>query len=309
MTSEKIQGKFIEKFKEIEGVNGFYDLVPYTDGNIGFSIKKDFGQVDTRNVSLISLYVSNKPEDPEGKRPIIIDVAYGEKRDEGVSIRAYDKTKISSPIDLTSRDDYYYDILSNKLFNKTKEISPLTLADEIYGQHIKPTEFIRGFWLRVKMVFWRIILNYVFKSLSILFHYLLFVITGDKYSYEPVMQEEISNNRIVGHRFKALIGHQKNREMKDVLEERTKFDFLGYKTSYWIIISYSIINLALYAYFEYENWKPPIVVTLLRSNFLTLIYVIVSLWLMEAVLPEILKFLIKHTAILSFNSTYKRIRI
>lgn len=309
MNQEEMQQNFVDVFRKIDGVSGFYGLTPYTDGNIGFSIKKDFSPSDAdEHTSIISFYVPNKPGELDEKKHIIIDANYGEKRGESISIRATEKTSISAPIDLISADDYYYDFSTKKLFHKTEEISPIALAQKIYSEHIKPTKPVRGLWLRIKLLFWKEILRTAFELLSRFFHYLLLIITGDRYSYVPVLQEEILNNQIIAHRFKEMVGHTKERG-RAISQEGAKFNFLGYQASYWTIIFYSILNLALYLYCEAINWKPPIVVTLIKNSFLTLIYVIVSLWFLEAVVPRALKFLIKYSAVFSFRSASKRIRV
>jgi hypothetical protein len=136
------------------------------------------------------------------------------------------------------------------------------------------------------------------------------VITGDRYSYAPIMEKEVLNNIIVSHRFKDLVGHPvQGGRGRVIAKDAPKFNFLGYQASYWTIIFYSIVNLALYLYFEYINWKPPVVITLLKNSFLTLLYVVVSLWFLEAVATRVLKWLIKKTAVLSFLSASKRIRV
>jgi hypothetical protein len=310
MNPEEIRSQFIAKFNGAEGVDGFYAFVPYTDGNIGFSIRKDLNPSDAEHASILSFYLPNKAGESDDKKQLIIDANYGEKRDEGVSIRVEEKVTISSPIDLISSDDYCYDAVNDVLLKKGDEITPIDLLNDIYNQHIKPTKPWRGFFLRTKIIFWRIILKNFFEFLSSCFHYTLLVITGDRYSYAPIMEKEVLNNIIVSHRFKDLVGHPvQGGRGRVIAKDAPKFNFLGYQASYWTIIFYSIVNLALYLYFEYINWKPPVVITLLKNSFLTLLYVVVSLWFLEAVATRVLKWLIKKTAVLSFLSASKRIRV
>jgi hypothetical protein len=309
MTPQEIQEQFIEKFREIENVNGFHAFTPYTDGNIGFSVRKDLNPHDDQHTSLLSLYLRNQPGQPEERKPLIVDANYVTRNGEELSYKEEEKTKISSPGDLTSGDDHYYDITHNIVLSKTKELSPTALINEVYEQHIKPTKLFQGFWLRIKLFFFRIVLVKMFEFLSSLFQWLLFIITGDRYSYAPILGKEVFNNTIVSHRFKELIGHTDKRDKIPNEKKTVKFEFLGYEGSYWTIIVYCALNLVLYLFFEYTNWKPYIIVTLVKNSFLTLVYVIVSLSFLELVVPKILKRFIKYASMLSFWSTSKSIRI
>lgn len=308
MTPEELQRQFIDKFREINDVNGFYDFTPYTDGNVGFSVKKDLNASDN-NTSLLTFYLPPVPPAEDGKRLMMIDATYGEKRDNGISLRDHNKIKLTSPADLTSRNDYYYDVAGNRLIKKTEEISPIALINEIYDEHIKSTKPFKGLWLRAKILFWRIISKDIFDVFYNISRFLLWLVTGDRYSYEPILQAEILNNEIVNHSMQELVGHRRDRGVKEVIKARPKFEFLGYSASYWVIIFYSIFHLLLYALFEYEDWRPAIITVLLKNNFLTLIYVIVSLWFMEVIIPMILKFLIKKTAALSFAVASRNIKV
>ena len=294
---------FIKKFNN---GNEFYNYTSYNDG-VGFSIKKDLnGESD--NTSLLRFYIPDYLKKSVIKKPIIIDVAYGKKiKEGGIVLRR--KNKISDPIDLISKDEYYYNVEKNKLYKNKKEILPNELINKIYNDHIKPTKFIRGIWLRTKLFFWRIIIKKFFDYLYIFLHYFLYITSGDKYSYVWVIKEEILNNKIINSEIKNMIGQKEKEEIKENLEKGKKFNFFGYMASHWTIIFYSIFHLLFYIIFEYKNWYPTIIIMILKNNFLTLIYVISSLWIMEIVIPKILKMLIRTTSRLSWNSRMKSIKI
>jgi len=293
---------FIKKFNN---GNGFYDYKLFTEGD-GFSIKKDLNRADD-NTSLLKFYILDDLKHPGSRKPIIISASYGKKLEESILIR--DKTKISDPIDLTSKDEYYYNVKSDKLYKGEEEISASELLNGIYTEHIKPTKLIKGVWLRTKIVFWRIIMKRFFSYISIFLHYFLYIITSDKYSYEPIMEEEILNNKIISSRFEDMIGRKKKEDMKEHFEKGKKINIFGYEASRWIIIFYSILHLLLYIIFKYKNWYLMIITTIFRNNFLTLVYVISSLWVMEIVIPTIFRKLIKFTSLVSWNSSIKKIKI
>lgn len=300
--------KFIEKFKNIDGKNGFYDFMPYIDG-LGFSIKKDLGDRDTDNVSLLKFYIKKDESDElKTKKPIFVNVAYGKKVENGVLVRGV--TKISSPADISSTNEYYYDVSNDKILKDKKEISACNFIDEIYAKHIKPTKPIIGFWVRSKMFFWKVIVNKIFDHIADFFHYVLYVITGDKYSYDPVIREEVLNNTILASTWKDSVGQKKIKDRgKDSLKESARFNFFGYEASRWVIVAYSILHLFLYIILINKNWKPVIITTIFKNSFLTIIYVISSLWILETLIPKTLKVFIKSSSKFSMYSLYKTIKI
>lgn len=298
--------RFIEKFKNIGGKNGFYGFTPYTDGR-GFSIKRDLNNKDSDNTSLLKFYIQDDDQEIKAKKSIRISATYGKKAGDGVSLRDFTKT-ISGPVDLLSKDEYYYDTSSDTLFSDKKEISPADLVVDIYSDHIKPTKPILGIWIRTKIFFWRVVLNKISGYTAKFFHYVLYAITGDKYSYGASLKEEVLNNKIISHASGDFIGRKKNRKMKDNLEESPKFDLLGYKTSRWVIIAYSILHLVLYVVLININFKPLILTTIFRNSFLTLIYVILSLWILETLVPKILKSFIRNSSKISVYSLHKTIK-
>ena len=190
MEEGKIKNKFIKNF---ENINGFYNLTSFVDA-FGFSIKRKLDSQDGKNVSLLRFYIPDKELRSEKKKKILdIEATYGRDDRDSVSFRYIEKSKISDPVDLISKGDYYYDINSNKLFYKKREISPSELLDYVYSDHIKPTKVIKGFIIRVRLLFWRIVAPALLNSTSKIFHYCLYIITGDKYSFEPILEEEIRN--------------------------------------------------------------------------------------------------------------------
>jgi hypothetical protein len=315
MNTEEVAKKFIEKFSEINEKNDFYSFSPYKE-EIGFSVQKKLSENDIENASMLSFYIPNNPVEPNNKKSIIISATYGKKVENGISVR--NKVKLFSPIDLMSKGDYYYDVTNNRLLKDDEEILPIELADEVYENHIKPTKLLKGFWIRSKILFWRIILNKVFNYASIFLSNLLYLLTGDRYSYEGMLGKEVLNNTIIDHHFKDLIGAEDNSvyTKKSIIEITKKngrsrrFKFFGYETSYWTIRVYSIIILSSYVYlYYYINWKPLVVTKIFQNTLLLTCFIIISLWLVELIIPTILKKLVKKFASFSTYCLEKKIKV
>ncbi len=139
---------------------------------------------------------------------------------------------------------------------------------------------------------------------------MLYIISGDKYSYEPFFEEETLNGKIFKSRLRPPIENVKNDEkLKEDLKKSAKISFFNHEVRHWPIVFYSISHGLFYVLFMLKNYKPIILITVFKNNFLTIIYVILSLWLVETITPKCLIFLIKIFSRLSFTSQYKSINI
>ncbi len=303
---------FIKKFRNIEKY-GFYDFIEFEGDVIGFSVKKKLKN-ETNKRTLISVGIIKENE--ESKRPLYIRASYGEQSNDGIEIRSGEEIKINDPIDLESRNEYFYDITEKKLYKKNKEINPDKFVNEIFKLHIKTTEPLKGFLLRTKIKFWRRFLKTIFKAISEIFHYLLFIISGNSYRYESFLEKEILNNEIIRSKWPEIIGEKYNlRTTKEELVSKEKekksetINFFNYEASYWSIIFYSILHLGLYVFFVYKNYNPSFLDRFLESNFLIIIYIIPSLWFLESIIPKSLIFLIKHSSRFSDYCLYKTLKV
>lgn len=298
--TDPAKNEFINKFIALLEQKGYYDFVSFTDG-IGFGVYKKFRESDENHTTLLRVGISNNNEE---KKPLSASAVYGVETEEGVRLRNGNEIFINDPIDMESRSDYFYDLKDKTLFKKNEKITPEELIDDIYNIHIKPTKLVKGFSLRIKIRFWRIWLPFIFTALSKTCYYLLLTISGNRYTFEPFVEEEKINDEIISTR--STIHKVKEKES---LKESKKFHFFDYEASRWSIIFYSLLHLALYGYFSYIDYKPVLITTVLKNNFLIIIYVVCTLGILESVIPAILMFLIKHSSKLSFRSEIRNIRL
>jgi hypothetical protein len=285
--------RFIDKFKDLKQTN-FYDLVPFREPEIGLSVKRKY-KSDDNKVSLIKVGFFDRDEG--NLRKLYVGAAFGELKNNSLKIRSRGETKISDPLDIESRDDYFYDLEKNALYRGEDEISGGELLDEFYKKHIKTTRVIRGFRIRFRIWFWRVLLKETVEFLSKSLSLILYTISGVKYKHDPILElwkeDSLKNSEPPNSKF----------------QEGSKFEFLGYKATRWSIVFYSTLNLALYLLFYYLGFRPTVLVILLKNNFLTLIYVIVSLSIVESGIPWALRYSIKYLSNLSFNLDFKKIEI
>lgn len=299
-----VNEKFIENFKNSDG---FYDLTPYINGT-GFGIKRKLNNKDKDNVSLLSFYIPDGEFQSDGNyKNIDLRVSYGRDTENGVKMRFIEESRLSDPVDLISKD-YYYDINQNKFFDKREEISAHDLLNNVYDSHIKPTRKIKGFWIRTKLFFWRVAIRKIFNYFSSFFISFLYIISGDIYRFEPFSEREILNGKTISSQLPIKHWEKQRKDIEDI-KKSEKIKMLGYYGAYWPIIFYSIFHLFLYIIFEYFDFKPKLITNILGNNFLILVYVVSSLWIVEKVMPVILMKLAKISSKISGSSLVKEIKI
>lgn len=286
---------------------GFYDVTYFADEEVGFSFKKDFG--DRKYVSLFHLIIDRrKIQDDGSKKPLIIAAVYGERTGDGVRVRSLTSKELRNPIDLDFYDEYYFDIDTDKFYARNTLISPRALLSDIYSKHILPTKLLRGLPFRLRYRLWKFWVPKLLGFIYWLLQKILFVVSGDRYAYRHLFKEETLNDEIIDSRFPERIGELKP---KGRLKEKSakSIQFFGMSVPQWPIVFYSAIHLSLVAWYEYNYLDIGIIDTVIGNNFYVVCYVIVSFWLVETLIPLILKFLIKRTSILSSWSEYRKIHI
>ncbi len=292
--------RFVDRFR---GLENFYDVIEYENA-FGFSIKRNsINNAVDQFVSMLSFYIPEKDlnDDSKKRKQIYASAVYGKASEDGVTLRDLSKLKISEPADISNKSDISYDVIENKFYYKSKEIEPNQLVSEFYSCHIKTTKKFSGLWVRMKLYFFKIFLVGLFNFTSSIFYYLLYYLTGDKYSFEPFFQTESLNDKIISEANKTL--------PKPVEEKAESFDFFGYKASRRAIIIYSFGHILAYSYFLYLTYIPGFVVVIVKYNFFTLIYVVSSLWLIERLFPKLFRTSIRKFSKLSSRFQTCKIKI
>lgn len=289
---------------------GFYSVTPYIDAQIGFGCKKKLNEQDIKNVSGIGFYISNKTlsETTSKRKAFYITATYGEELAEGIRLRT--KQNFCEPLDLEFRDEFFYDTTTEKIYKKDKEVEANSVLLEVYGKHIKTTRPIMGLVLRTRLRFWRIWLPWIPKSLSFLSHYFLYLISGDKYIYEFLFREETLNGQIISSKMEGRVGRGKDSaKIKEEDKESKQIDFFGNKVPQWAIVFYSILHLCFWFSFNYFGIQTNKIEEFFSNNFLLVLYVIVSFWIIGTVVPFLLKKFVKYGSTLAFHMESKAVKV
>ncbi len=286
---------------------GFYSVTHYIDVKIGFGCKKKLNSGDTKNVSGIGFYIPNKTynDTSSTRKAFYIRATYGEELDGGIRMR--DEQNFNEPLDLEFRDEFFYDTNTEKLYKGNKEITGNGVLLEVYGKHIKTTKPIKGLYLRTKLRFWKIWFPWPLKFLSNVSHYLLFFISGDKYTYEFLFQEENLNGQIISSIMAERIVKKKTE--KESEKESKQIDFFGNKVPQWPIVFYSTLHLSFWFLIKYLGVGTDEIGIFFNNNFLLVLYVIVSFWVIETTLPYLLKKFVKYFSTWSFQVANKIVKV
>lgn len=290
--------RFIDKFqfKKL----GFSDPVAFSDA-IGFSTSKDRLQNGVPFVSIYKFFL--RPEDLNnsvGKKPVIISVSYAEKLNDGtlrISPTSI-KRRLNWPIDLFSKDEFFYDLSTEKFYFKEREITTEEIVRTVEALHTKPTKLIRGFILKCKLFFWRILVTNILKLLYYSLIKILYVFSGTK-TEKSIWLVNISRDKF-----------DEDRNVKKESFAEEKIDIFGYHASAWSVVVYAILHLSIYTIWYFKlNFENGFIKSIFSNAFLTTVYVIPSLVFFERLFPNVLEFLIKWSGEYFHRASYKQIKI
>jgi hypothetical protein len=255
--------------------------------NLGFSFKIDLPsdykqKLDPKNeyslFSLIYLQLDKKTieENNTDLIPINTKLSLCEEDKSGI-LEAYssmynDSVNIKNFI---RKGPYYFNIGSKKfekeIKKKFEEIDVKKMITELYDEHLnrnaKAEWHFRIEWFKKAIFLFAILLRYIFSLFYL-------ITTGNKIKFSISM---FGNTSIR----KQIIS---NDEIKKI-----RINFFNFDINIIPITTYSMIHMIGYLIFSYISFKPTIYTTILKNNFLVVIYTIVTLVIMQFVFGNIFK--------------------
>lgn len=250
--------------------NGYSGPTDFKDaGIVGFSVFKDQEQLGRKDFkSLFKIYIKKEELDKkEDKKSVIATAVYGKMDEDGSLITYADDFKrgLSWPVELFSEGDFFYNIKTQDLFYKDEIITGTKLLSFINDLHLKSSKPIKGIWLRVKLLFFRVILAGFCKLLFYLFSGVQYIISGKKVNFYLFEKDLVSPG----------------------IKSGKELDIFGYKVEAWIGVIYALIHLIVYYILFYYNFRPLILTSVFKNPFLTTMYIVVSLGLLDAILSKL----------------------
>jgi hypothetical protein len=294
LVNSSAKTKLISQFKN-SGRFSSSDIIPFAGSEVGFSVKKNFGKSDGY-ASLIKFAVMDEVIGDHNR--LYAGATYGEDRGDAVAYRSSNEINAFDPVDIESGDEYTFDITSGNLYKNSKVLTGKQLSNEFISKHTKTAKRFKGMWLRFKLRLWR---NYALKGIRLVMKLLsdmLYLISGDRYSYDPFLEA-----------FEEESGLSRKAPSPAEDEKKRRLTFLGYSASSWTIVIYCAIHFVLFSIFYLLDWHSSFFATILKNNFLTLTYVVVSLFLLEVAAPGGLRLLIRKSAILLESFQIRKIKV
>lgn len=224
---------------------------------------------DSKYVALIRIFLSEDWRRLESnKKPVIGIVNFTIDNNQN-SFEILDPTKYGTkiPIELLSENDYFFDTKKRKFYKDTHEIKLKSIVDDLFRKHLKPTRFFAGMLLRIKIRSYRFlskctlgIAKFISRIFSLIFGE---VVPYDFFSEYLQKHNPKKDDRIPSKKVKVI-------------------NIFGYTASAHLIFFFCIFHLLGYFYVSYSEIQiNPILIKILRNNFLTLSYSICLLYLLE----------------------------
>ncbi len=185
-----------------------------------------------------------------------------------------------APIELNSENEYFLDSKNKKFFKRCprcssyEEMSLSKIADDLFFQHLKPTRPFTGMFLRNKLRLSRS-LNWITLQIAKLIAFIYFSIFGEKVGYDFFSEYSLKH-------------FDKNTDI--VLKNAKKINIFGYEATIQLIFFFCLFHLLAYAITTYlKIGLPAYLKRIFESNFLTLVYAIVTLYILEQYIKPLFK--------------------
>jgi hypothetical protein len=202
---------------------------------------------------------------------------------------------LNCPQNYQIRNRFFWKRSENKFYKKfNNEVNITKELNVLYKMHILALKPIKGLILRIKRFLYWYPITYGLKLFAFLLKKIFYLSSGKNIGFKP---EE--------HVFNYFMNEAKRIELHIVEEEGVKVTFFGMQVYIIPVITFSIIHFALYTLFYFIKYKPEYIKNIINNAFLTTIYVIVSISIMQFVLSKIVYFLcdIAYRLIKLFNRT------
>lgn len=269
-----------EKFKAKFGLpqHGFSTPIDLEDIGLGFSTLKDRQEPEFK--SLFHVYITQQNcVKPEALKPVTVTVAYGKATTDGIITGSTEfKRKLNWPIGINFDNEFFYNTQSEKFYYQGKEIDGIDILKKADQVHMTTTRFFAGLGLRTQMAFFNVFLAFIIKLFFYLVATIYQLISGIKASIY-----DFNLNKLLSRRAELDMSY------KPETASSKPISIYGYDVKKEIAFSYSVLHLLVYAYLYKRNIKPAWVLEIFQDGFLTLMYALTSLGIINIILSGLFK--------------------
>lgn len=279
-------GKIVEKLGN--NLTGFYgDKATKLNDIPGFNVILKLSEETRKGLKIkrinnyfvfVYLLVSEKSERFNDKKlyPIELESRLVEKKDESYYICEKDfKNKILTEIK-SSKEIYFHPYNKNFYYkNKKRYLSSKELIQYFYNLQFHPNLYIK-----IKIFVVRTAILKLAKLSSKLLEGILFLVSGEKIAYE------YEARFIFTDKLKIDGGLIKPTTSTSVIQ----IPLLGgYQAPKWVVFSYFLLHLLVFFIFYYLNFKPLLIKTIFKNNFLLICYLVSTFVIYQSLVLNMLK--------------------
>ena len=198
------------------------------------------------------------------------------------------------PIDIISRDEYFFDYETKKFFdNKGDEKTINSIIDDLYKLHTLPSKIVRA-----KLWIYKSVFPALLKTAYIIISGVLNLLYGIK---SPEL-------------IKRYFANQDDRKIDEIVTAQEKsipgdvVDFFGVKLKKRTLITYCAATLLSYSIFYLYDYYPRYLVRILENNFLVTTFVVLTLALFE-IASKLLDRLLDNISKEYFHLQFQEIKV
>ncbi|MCH8078783.1 MAG: hypothetical protein IIA06_03260 [Proteobacteria bacterium] len=291
---------FLAQFGDIETA-GYFDPVYLNDTKAGFSIKRNypenirykpaFGQKSKKPDNVATIWaIYTHPDElrktvNENAVPLRIrisnmslyttkywDYDFDNEESESPSKESFEASKATPmPIELEYSNEYFYNHESNSFIDsKGHEISGVDVLNRVFQDHCDTVHLLKGLRLRTKLFFQDKVSGF-----------LTLIIQTLDWSLKNLFGRTLEDSDMMAGLYRAY----KPEAMKKL--ETDSLNILGYKASKRVIMLYCVVVI-IFSYWFYKNGTSETYLSWVASSkYLTLIYAIFTLWVLDVAVPWI----------------------
>lgn len=271
------------------------------EGDLGFSVLEHHGN---GYASLYKFGIFPNPKNEDLKK-LSITATYGKESDGGISLGT-GENGVWDPVDLNFYDEFFYSENQKEFFHSSEKIQGKAILKYVEEKHKLTTRIWRGFFLRIKIGFWRKTLPNLIKVFDLILIKILWLISGEKTVGNPLNRyfsekhDEKSNQKI-----KTDLNYPKFE-----YQDSEIIDFFGYKAKRGSVIFYCSFHLIIYCCLFYlQNGNYVLIKSIGRNSFLSICYIVVSFSITNSLIPLIIKRVISKTPKLFAEVSFKKLKV
>lgn len=300
------QEKFYNQFESSLSSQGGLELVRFAEGT-GLSIVEDYPANYKRlmrvpkNSAFKAMYKFAVKEGSDNNEYMPLFISAGltlEENEDGRKryLLSYGKIKGITPVDFTSKDDFYVHKTSGKLYEKINDkytrLSYFDLFKRMQRTHLSKLTDARAVILRLRIFITRKIPSTFLFVIAFLGGLLTWIIEGKRFQYD-VVEESIRD------------GFEPERTEKATESPKEQIDFFGYKVPIWTLFTFSILTII--SAILSTSYDMPYYDDMVKSPgpLLSIAVSLVAIVFYDKIAPFLLKKLVKTFALNAYNLKYK----